>query len=239
MVHGIRGQTCHSKRLGNKSEGNGCSERHVAVNRCMSIIYYHAPMSSAVRTTWAIEELALECERRLVDLSQKATRDPAYLRKNPNGKVPLLEVDGTPIFESTAILLYLGETYGVEKGLFPGPGLQRAQVFQWMVWAQVTLQEIVQRYARNVSPLIPKEQHNAFAADAAKIELESVLAVLDGALAGRSYLVGNAFSFADLAVAGYFGWMDFMKLEYGKWQGVVAWIQRCRARPGHARAMQG
>jgi len=36
---------------------------------------------------------------------------------NPNGQSPLLVVDGTPIFESTAILLYLGETYGVDKGL--------------------------------------------------------------------------------------------------------------------------
>jgi glutathione S-transferase len=196
-------------------------------------------MSSAVRTTWAIEELELPCERRRVDLSQNASRDPAFLKKNPNGKVPLLEVDGSPIFESTAILLYLGETHGVDKGLFPPLGVPRGQAFQWMVWAQVTLQDAVQRYARNVSPLIPKEQQNARAAEAAQVDLDGVLAILDGALSGRSHLLGTAFSFADLAVAGFFGWLDFMKLDYAKWPNVVAWVQRCRARPAHARAMLG
>ena len=87
----------------------------------MSITYYYAPMSTAVRTTWAIEELGVPCERLRVDIQKKETKTPAFLKLNPNGVVPLLVVDGTPIFESTAILIYLGETYGVEKGLYPAP----------------------------------------------------------------------------------------------------------------------
>jgi glutathione S-transferase len=202
----------------------------------MSIIYYYSPMSSAVRTTWAVEELGLDCERRLVDLRQKATRDPEFLRKNPNGKIPVLEVDGVPIFESTAILLYLAETYGVDAGLYPRPGLARAQAMQWMIWGQVTLAEAVMRFGRNISPLIPAEQHNAAAAAAARQDVDTALGILDASLADRDYLVGDSFSFADLAVAGFFGWIEFMQLEYAHWPRVRAWAQRCRSRPAQLRS---
>jgi glutathione S-transferase len=203
----------------------------------MALIYYYAPMPSAVRTTWALEELGVPFERKLLDLSKGATRDAAFLEKNPNGKVPLLEVDGVPIFESTAILLYLAEEYGVDAGLFPPSGIRRAQAVQWMVWAQVTLAEAVQRYARNISPLVPAEQHNAKAADAAKQDVDGSLGVLDAALAGRQYLVTERFSFADLATAGYLGWLQFMGLDYSKWKNVAAWADRCRSRPAHQRSM--
>ena len=79
----------------------------------MSLVYYYSPMSSAVRVTWAIEELDVVCERVLVDFRKGETKTPDFLKLNPNGKVPLLIVDGHPIFESLAILVYLGETYGV------------------------------------------------------------------------------------------------------------------------------
>jgi glutathione S-transferase len=204
----------------------------------MAIVYYYAPMSSAVRTTWAIEEVGLECERHLIDLDAKGTREGWYLQKNPNGKVPLLEIDGVPIFESTAILLHLGETYGVKRGLFPAPGIVRAQVFQWMSWAHVTLAEAIHRYTRNISPLVPEEQRNAKAAEAAQQDVAGALGVLDGVLAGRDYLVGDGFSFADLATAGFLGWLEFLGIDYSRWQRVVAWAQRCHARPAYQRSME-
>ena len=203
----------------------------------MAIVYYYAPMSSAVRTTWAIEELCLPCERRLIDLGAKGAREAWFLEKNPNGKVPVLEVDGVCLFESTAILLYLGETYGVERGLFPPPGIIRGQVFQWMVWAHVTLSEAVQRYARNISPLVPEEQRNPKAAEAARGELDAALGILDRALTGRQWLVGEGFSFADLATAGFLGWLQFLGIDYSGWQNIKAWAQRCQSRPAHQRSM--
>ena len=203
----------------------------------MGLVYFYAPMSSAVRTTWALEELGLPVERRLVDLAAKGTREESFLAKNPNGKVPVLEVDGVPLFESTAILLYLAEAYGVDAGLYPEPGIVRGLAQQWIVWAQVTLSEAVQRYGRNVSPHIPAEQRNAAAAEAAKQDVDVALGVLDGALAGRQFLVGERFSLADLATAGFFGWLQFMGLDYAKWPNVSAWVERCRARPSHRRAM--
>ena len=141
----------------------------------MSITYYYAPMSTAVRTTWAIEELGVPCERVKLDISKKQTKAAAFLKLNPNGLVPLLVVDGTPIFESTAILIYLGETYGVDKGLYPPPGLERAETLKWLVWANVGLYEPLSRWARNTASWVPAEQHNAKAAEAGKSDLGAAL----------------------------------------------------------------
>lgn len=202
----------------------------------MSITYYYAPMSTAVRTTWAVEELGIPCERIKVDISKKETKTPAFLRLNPNGVVPLLVVDGTPIFESTAILLYLGETYGVEKGLYPPPGLKRAEVLKWIVWANVGFTDPVSRWARNTASYIPAEQQNAKAAEAAQVDMAGAMKVLDDALAGKSYLVDDKFSLADLAVSSYFGWLRFMGYDYSPFKNVQAWADRCLGRPAAMKA---
>ena len=92
----------------------------------MALVYYYSPMSSAVRTTWAIEELGLDCERRLIDLAAKGTREPWFLAKNPNGKVPVLEEDGRPpLFESGAVVL---DVVCKLPGACNGPGARTAVV---------------------------------------------------------------------------------------------------------------
>lgn len=197
----------------------------------MSITYYYAPMSTAVRTTWAINELGVPCERKRVDIQKKETKSPEFLKLNPNGCVPLLVVDGTPIFESTAILLYLGETFGVDKGLYPPPGLKRAEVQKWIVWANVGFSDPISRWARNTAQYIPAEQHNPKAAEAAKADMGNTFKILDEALAGKSYLVDDKFTLADLAVSSYLGWLRFMGYDFSAFQNVKAWSERCLGRP--------
>jgi len=195
------------------------------------ITYYYAPMSTAVRTTWAVEELGVPCERVKLDIQKKETKTEAFLKLNPNGVVPLLVVDGLPIFESTAILLYLGETYGVDKGLYPQPGLKRAETMRWVVWANIGFLDPMSRWARNTASYIPADQHNAKAAEAGKNDLGAALQIVDKALAGKSYLVDDKFSLADLAVSSYLGWLKFMGYDYSPFKNVSAWAERCLGRP--------
>ena len=91
----------------------------------MSLIFYNSPMSTASITELVLAELDVPCEKVRVDLKKGETRTPDYLLLNPNGKVPLLVHDGVSIWESAAITLYLGETFGVEKKLYPPPGTKR------------------------------------------------------------------------------------------------------------------
>ncbi|MCP6756823.1 glutathione S-transferase family protein, partial [Klebsiella pneumoniae] len=76
---------------------------------------------------------------------------PEFLALNPNGKVPVLVQDGTPIIESAAIMIHLGETFGVEKKLVPPPGVKRAEALKWIVWSNVSVGEAVQRWMQSSS----------------------------------------------------------------------------------------
>jgi len=200
----------------------------------MPITYYYAPMSTAVRTTWAIEELGVPCERVRVDIQKKDTKTEAFLKLNPNGVVPLLVVDGTPIFESTAILIYLGETYGVDKGLYAPPGLKRAEMLKWIVWGNVGFFDPMSRWARNNASYIPADQHNAKAGEVASHDLGAAMKILDAAVGG-TYLVDQKFSLADLAVSSYLGWLRFMGYDYSPFKNLTAWSERCLGRPAALR----
>ncbi|HEX7602994.1 MAG TPA: glutathione S-transferase family protein [Polyangiaceae bacterium] len=200
----------------------------------MSLVFYYAPWSSAVTCRWALEELGVPHETVTLDLASKATHTPEFLALNPNGKVPLLVHDGVPIYESVAILAHLGETYGVEKGLFPPPGLARAQAFQWLAWATVSLGAAVARFLQN---RIPEELRNPKVAELGKAEVSELLGILDRQLAGKTWLVGDAFTLADLHLAGAMGWIDRLGFETKRFPNLHAWVARCTARPAFVRSI--
>src|SRR3954467_8131253 len=100
----------------------------------MSIRLYGWPHSTASRVHWALEELGVSYEYIELDRKKGDNRAPAYLAINPTGKVPGLVDGGQGLFESVAILLHLAETYGRERGLWPGAGASHAEALCWTVW---------------------------------------------------------------------------------------------------------
>jgi glutathione S-transferase len=205
----------------------------------MSLHLYYAPMSSSSRVAWVLEELGLPYEKTKLNLAEKEQKRPEYLKLNPNGKVPLLVIDGRPIYESLAQILYLGETYGVEKGLFPAPGLERAEAFKWLAWSYVTMGESMTRYFRNVGDRFPVEERNTAAAESAKKELLEQLHILEQGLAGKEYLLG-AFSLVDAGAAGFCIFMQMrLGFDLAAWPNVASWVGRCMQRPALGRAMMG
>lgn len=205
----------------------------------MSLTFYYAPMTSAARPHWALEELGIPYEKVKVDLAAGEQRKPEYLALNPNGKVPLLVADGTPIFESAAIILYLGETYGVEKGLYPAPGPARAAALKWIAWSCVTLGEAVSRRLRNTSDRFPAELRHAPTGEAAAKEIVDLLGIVDRELEGKDYLLGKDFTYADLSIASVCPFLMHLGVDYGAHKNVVAWVGRCTSRPAIARVMAG
>jgi glutathione S-transferase len=203
----------------------------------MSLVFYYAPLSSAVTVHWALEELGVPYEKVKLDLQARDQDKSDFRALNPNGKVPVLVHDGTPIFESVAILIHLGETFGVEKKLFPAPGLRRAEALKWLVWANVSLGGANTRYLNNSSSRVPAERHNAKAAEVAKAEVEDHLASLDRALAGKAWVVGDSFSLVDLHLAGFVGFLGMCGFDSKRWPNVDAWAKKCTARPGYALSM--
>lgn len=202
----------------------------------MGLQFYYFPQSTATIVHWAIEELGVPVEKIKLDYAAGEHKKPEYLKLNPNGKVPLLVHDGRPIFESLAIMIHLGETFGVDKKLFPAAGLDRATAIQWMVWMQVSVGDAVSRYQRNVSERIPAELRNAKAGEAARLELQNQMKILDDALQGKQWLVGDHFTLADLHLASWVEYFKHFNLDLSPYRNVEAWLARAVDRPSHARA---
>ncbi|MEY4547384.1 MAG: hypothetical protein RL685_3579 [Pseudomonadota bacterium] len=198
----------------------------------MSIVFYAAPQSSASPVTCALAELNAPHERVQLTLSEGKQRSPEYLALNPNGRVPLLVVDGTPLFEGLAILQWLGDRFGVEKKLWPAAEEPaRLEALSWTTWVYVSYMPVAMRWYYATGDRIPAEQHNAAAAAAALQEVQTLLGVLDGRLSARPYVLGKAFSLADLVLASCVRFTTFLGISLDAHGHVKDWLARCVARP--------
>lgn len=201
----------------------------------MSLIFYFAPMSTATLTQIVIEELGVPCDRKQLDLKAGDTKKPEFLKVNPNAKVPAIVHDGVAIWESAAITMYLGETFGVDKGLYPAPGPRRGEAMKWITWTNVTLGEAVYRRGHNGEWAAPEDK-NPRAVETANRDLAQLLGILDHALAGKSFLLGE-FTLADAHVNSFCDWLRHSQVEFAAFTNLNAWSARCAARPAYQRVM--
>ena len=195
---------------------------------------YGIPRSRALRSLWMLEELGLSYENVRITPATD-TRTPEFLRINPNGHVPVLQEDGLTLCESMAINLYLARKY--DKGLWPKTVEDEGRVFQWSVWAMTEFEDPIITALRN-RVLLPEEQRDAQKADDAAQRFVAPLKVLDGALAHKTYLVGDTFTVADLNVASVLMLAPLAKFDLSGAANAQAWLGRCTSRPALARAQQ-
>jgi glutathione S-transferase len=198
----------------------------------MSIAFYEAPMSSASPVAWALAELGVAHQSVKVDLAAKDQKRPEFLKLNPNGKVPTIVVDGTPMFEALAIMLWLGDKYGPEKKLWPAiDAPARLQALAWSTWAYVTLGPAIGRLSMASSPRMSKELHNAAQAEYARRELADLLSILDARMAEQPYMLGAPFSLVDVIDASVVGYGSMVGVDVAAHRHVSGWVARCQARP--------
>jgi glutathione S-transferase len=205
----------------------------------MSLTFYHAPMSTATITDLVLAELGIPHETVTLDIQKGDTKKPEFLKVNPNGKVPVIVHDGTVIFESAAITIHLGETFGVEKNVWPSDRLKRGEAMKWVVWSNVSLGDAVGRWMRNTMDWIPAEQRNAKAGEAGQKDMRDLLGILDASLEGRDYLTGSQFTLADAHVNSFLDWLRYSKVDFTPFARLEAWSKRCSARPGYQKVMAG
>jgi GST-like protein len=205
----------------------------------MSITFYFAPQSNATRVHASLEELGIPYDAVKVDLRAGDQKKPEFLALNPNGKVPTIVIDGTPMFESVAIQIALGERYGVEKGLWPAVSSpEHLKAITWLVWGQVALGGALFRYMQNTSDFVPKELHHAPTAEAAMKEVKDLLGILDAHLSKSAYLSGDRFTLADLDLASVLGWgLYVIKVDLAPYPKLAAWLGGASKRPGVTKAM--
>jgi glutathione S-transferase len=216
----------------------------------MSLTFYSAPMSTASITEAVLAELGTPHDRVDFDISAGDTRKSDFLKVNPNGRVPAIVHEGTPIWESCAITMYLGEIFGVDLNLYPVPGPKRGEAMKWIAWSNVTLAEAGGRLAAalpdesdggvqaNSQDWVPPEQRSAIAVDKAKADLATLLGILEGGLDGKSFLLGD-YSLVDTHLCSIVGWIGMMAVDLTSFPKVIAWLRHCGERPAIAKLMTG
>ena len=180
-----------------------------------------------------LEELGAPYELVRLDPEKGDNKTPEYLAINPTGKVPSLVDGDVTMFESAAIVAYLGDKFG-ERRLAPPVGSpDRAAYYQWLFFGMTTLEQPVSLYAKHSSSLPPQKRVADVAGDA-KAGVERALAPLDKALAARDWLLG-AFSAADIVVGATVLWASGLKLLEGH-PALLAYAKRLKERPAFQRS---
>jgi glutathione S-transferase len=177
-----------------------------------------------------LHQLGLPFELVEKDILAGETRTPAFLAINPNGRVPVLELeDGRHLAESNAILHYLAEG----TPFLPVERFARAQVLQWLFFEQYS-------HEPNIATLRFWMRHGG-ADDPARAPLVSqkraqghaALGVMEGHLARREYFVEGRYTIADIALYAYTHVADQGGFDLAGYPAVRAWLARVQARPGH------
>ncbi len=194
---------------------------------------FGVPASRTARSLWMLAELGLDYENIPVHYTGEA-QTPEFLAINPNGRVPVLDDDGTVLFESLAINLYLAEKYG--KGtLWPESVEDHGRCYQWSLWAMTEVDGTGTDVILNRTTLVEAERDEA-KAKAGEALLQRPLNVLDDTLAGRDYLLGSEFTVADLNVCSVVYVLGTLgRMDLSRFQNLEDWIDRCLSRSAHVK----
>jgi glutathione S-transferase len=176
----------------------------------------------------ALAQLGIPYERVPVDIFDGDTLSDEFGRLNPARTTPVLETDdGGVLVESNAIVVYLAE--GSE--LLPTERVERAHVLRWLFYEQAEIVPSIGglrvRFATGVLEPGSRGAASRSAAGAA------ALALVDGHLADRSFLVGERYTIADLCIYAYVHVAGEAGFDLASYPAVSAWIERVEATPGH------
>src|SRR5947208_1407498 len=192
---------------------------------------YGVARTRALRALWMAEELGLDYEHVPLEIGAARARKQDYLALNRNGRLPAIEQDGFVLWESLAITLYLAKKHG----RFYPAGLEgEARAWQWSLWAVQEVDRGVNIWSLHAVRLPPADRDPQRLAEALKV-LAGPFKVLEGALADRSYLLGEDFTVADLNVAAVIS--RAIDMDLSETPRVGEWLKRCLDRPAARAAL--
>lgn len=164
-----------------------------------------------------------------VDILNGETQTPAFLEKNPNGKIPVLELeDGTCLWESNAILNFLADG----TAYLPTEPRLRTQVLQWQFFEQYSHEPSV-AVARFIQFYLGLPAERMVEYRAMKKSGYRALAVMEQQLDRTPFLVGEHFSIADIALYAYTHVAHQGGFDLAPYSGIRKWLDRVKDQPGY------
>ncbi|WP_052958571.1 glutathione S-transferase N-terminal domain-containing protein [Aquamicrobium sp. LC103] len=197
-------------------------------------IWGRASSVNVQKVLWALDELAISYER--VDAGGKygVVDMDVFARMNPMRRVPVLEEDGFVLWESHAILRYLGSSPSASQTLVPDDAKARAIMDQWMEFTTSTLQPafigVFWQLVRT-----PEAQRSAETVARTRAEYEAGLAILEKKLSESAFLAGDTFGMADIAAGSLMHRTLDLGLLPSSMRAVKRWAETLAGREGYAR----
>ncbi len=187
------------------------------------------------KVVWTADELGIAYERKDAGGVFGIVATPEYKRMNPNSLVPVIEEDGFVLWESNAIVRYLAAKHAPGR-LWPDDLRRRADVDRWMDWQATTFTPAM-RDAFWQLVRVPAEKRDAAAIEASRSASEKAASVLEGHLAGREFVSGDAFSPADIVLGcAAHRWLH-LPLAREPRPHMERWYASLKARPGAAQVL--
>jgi glutathione S-transferase len=193
-------------------------------------LYDYLPSGNGYKCRLVLKQLAQPYELIELDIRTGATRTAQFLAKNPNGRIPLLEIPGKGYLpESHAIIAYLADG----TRLIPADPFERARMWQWMCFEQYNLEPNIGtlrfwlklgRTRAELGEKLVEKKKNGYAA----------LDVLEETLRDREYLVGNQYSLADISLYAYTHVAHEGGFDLAPYPAIRAWCERVEKQPSWA-----
>jgi glutathione S-transferase len=194
-------------------------------------LYDYLPSGNGYKVRLTAKYLNIPYRLVEVDITQGATRTAQFLEKNPNGRIPLLEIAGRGcLWESHAIISFLAE--GSE--LMPADPWARAHVWQWLCFEQYNLEpniatvrfwvKILKKTAAELGERLTEKLAKGYEA----------LGVLEKGLEGKEFLVADRFTLADISLYAYTHVAPEGGVSLDAYPRIQAWMKRVAAQPRHA-----
>jgi GSH-dependent disulfide-bond oxidoreductase len=196
--------------------------------------FYFNASPNPTKVALFLEDSGIAYQPIPVDARKGEQFKPEFLAVNPNGKVPAIDDDGVIVFDSNAILLYLGEKTG--KFMPPNTPAHRGPLLSWLMFAASGVGPFsgqAVHFKHNAPEKVPYA-HNRYQYEAARH-----YGVLDGHLATRRYMVGDAYSIVDMDVWGWARMVPFILGDdaWAKLPHLKRLVDEISARPAAARAL--
>ena len=198
----------------------------------MSIELHAFDTPNGRKISVALEEMALPYTVRIIDIRKGQQREPDFLKISPNGKIPaIVDHDGpngrpVSIFESGAILIYLGEKTGK---FWPRDLEARIPVLEWLMFQHGGFGPIPGQVHHFLT--VDDEGDRRYALERYSKETRRLYAVMDGRLAAREFFA-DALSIADFAILGWAWRHPRHKVDLAEFPNVKRWYETMMARPG-------
>ena len=194
----------------------------------MITVYGMSMSGNCYKLRLLLEQLGRDYRWIEVDSARGETRTPEFLARNPNGRVPLIELeDGRVLVESNAILCWLAEG----TGFVPADAWQRAQALSWMFFEQYSHEPYI-AVARFIRGWTPADSPRRAELPRLRERGHQALAVMERHLQSADWFGGAAYGIADIALFAYTHCAGDGGFDLSAYPRIGAWLERVRATPG-------